>query len=39
MAYRCLDVFSVSKVFQEIKEGRTAILDSGVSTELERQGA
>ena len=27
------------KFFQEIKEGRTAILDSGVSTELERQGA
>ena len=27
------------KFFQEIKGGRTAILDSGVSTELERQGA
>ena len=27
------------KFFQQIKEGRTAILDSGVSTELERQGA
>ena len=27
------------KFFQEIKEGRTAILDSGISTELERQGA
>ena len=25
--------------FKKLKEGRTAILDSGVSTELERQGA
>ena len=40
--YRFMGVWMSSryqKFFQEIKGGRTAILDSGVSTELERQGA
>ena len=31
--------YHYKKVYNEIQQGRVAVLDSGVSTELERQGA
>ena len=31
--------YQYKKLYNEIQQGRVAVLDSGVSTELERQGA
>ena len=31
--------YHYKKLYNKIKQGQTAVLDSGVSTELERQGA